>query len=135
MDRYAVLIDGEAGAYGVVFPDVPGCVAIGATVAEALQNAQEALRDFAETSKADGLALPPPRPLEAVRSDPDVAEALADGSALATLPLVLSLSRPVKANLSLDSGILAAIDAKAGQLKISRSALVELLAKDGLSAL
>ena len=37
--RYPALIDGEAGAYGVVFPDLPGCVAMGSTIDEALGNA------------------------------------------------------------------------------------------------
>lgn len=34
--RWTVLIDGETGAYGVVFPDLPGCTALGTTVDEAL---------------------------------------------------------------------------------------------------
>jgi hypothetical protein len=40
----------------------------------------------------------------------------------------------VKANLSLDSGVLAAIDATARRLGVTRSAMVELLAKRGLPA-
>ena len=44
MARYPALIDGEKGAYGVTFPDLPGIVAMGASVDEALANAEEALR-------------------------------------------------------------------------------------------
>jgi len=40
------LIDGEPGAYGVVFPELPGCIAMGDTVDEAIENAGEALRDW-----------------------------------------------------------------------------------------
>ena len=29
MARYIALIDGSAGAYGAVFPDLPGCTAMG----------------------------------------------------------------------------------------------------------
>ena len=47
--RYPALIDGQAGAYGVVFPDLPGCVAMGSTIDEALRNAQEALRDWMDS--------------------------------------------------------------------------------------
>jgi len=36
LHRYTALIDGEAGAYGVSFPDLPGCVAMGRTVDEAV---------------------------------------------------------------------------------------------------
>jgi hypothetical protein len=30
---YGVLIDGRRGGYGVVFPDLPGCTAMGRTLA------------------------------------------------------------------------------------------------------
>ena len=30
--RYIALIDGKKGAYGVTFPDVDGCTAMGATI-------------------------------------------------------------------------------------------------------
>jgi predicted RNase H-like HicB family nuclease len=38
--RYTVLVDGKAGAYGVVVPDLPGCHAMGKTIEAALDNAQ-----------------------------------------------------------------------------------------------
>jgi predicted RNase H-like HicB family nuclease len=44
MYRYTALIDGETGAYGVSFPDLPGCVAMGRTVDGALMAAAEAHR-------------------------------------------------------------------------------------------
>jgi len=44
MAGYPALIDGEKGAYGVTFPDLPGIVAMGASVREVLVNAEEALR-------------------------------------------------------------------------------------------
>ena len=34
--RYFVMIDGKIGAYGVVFPDLPGCAAMGKTIDGAL---------------------------------------------------------------------------------------------------
>ena len=46
MTRYPAWIDGEPGAYGVSFPDLPGIVAMGTTVDEALLHAEEALRDY-----------------------------------------------------------------------------------------
>ena len=47
MARYPALIDGKEGAYGVTFPDLPGIVAMGKTIDEAMVNAEEALRDYA----------------------------------------------------------------------------------------
>lgn len=135
MSRYTVLIDGEAGAYGAAFPDCPGCMAMGATVEATLAAAAEALREWVDDIETAGAAVPEPRSLEALRHDPEVAGALAEGALLATAPLVRTSGRPVKANLSIDAGILAAIDAEAARRRLTRSAFVELLAKEGIPAL
>lgn len=135
MSRYTVLIDGEAGAYGVTFPDLPGCTAMGETIDEALRNAGEALRRWVETMTARGKDLPEPRTPDAIRADTGFAEDFAAGATLGSVTLVRRLGRPVKANMSLDSGVLAAIDATASRLGISRSALVEKLAEESLSEL
>lgn len=130
MSRYTVLLDGKAGSYGVVFPELNGCVAMGATVEEALANAAAALRDWVEVSEDAGEEVPAPQSLERLRRRRDVAEALAEGAALASVPLVRETGKPIKANLSLDSGILAAIDEEAARRKLTRSAFVELLARE-----
>jgi predicted RNase H-like HicB family nuclease len=83
MSRYIALVDGKAGAYGVAFPDLPGCTSAGATTDEALHNAVEAVRLWAEDAVADGEALPRPRSAEELRAEPEVAEAIAHGAALA----------------------------------------------------
>jgi predicted RNase H-like HicB family nuclease len=133
--RYTVLIDGELGAYGVVFPDLPGCVAMGKTIEEALANAADVLREWFDVSEEQGDTVPPPRPLEDLRGDPEVAAALAEGASLASVPLIRETGRPVKANLSIDSGVLAAIDAAAERHKLTRSGMVELMAKTTLPRL
>ena len=61
--RYAVVIDGVPGAFGLWVPDMPGCTSMGTAVDELLQNAQEALRMWAEDALADGETLPAPRSL------------------------------------------------------------------------
>jgi len=127
--RYIALIDGKAGAYGVVFPDLPGCTAMGKTVDAALANAAEALRDWVEVTEKGGGKVPAARPLEALRRDSEVKQALAEGAGLAAVPLVRETGKPVKANLSLDSGILAAMDEEAQRRKLTRSAFVELMAR------
>lgn len=128
MSRYVALVDGEAGAYGVSFPDLPGCVAMGGTVDEALAHAAEALRDWINLTEETAV-VPSPRSLEDIRSDTEIAEALREGASLAIVPLVRDTGRPAKANLSIDAGILAAIDEEAARRKLTRSALVELMAR------
>lgn len=129
MARYTVLIDGRSGAYGVVVPDLPGCVAMGATIEEAVDHVADAMRDWAEATEGQGGTVPAPRPIEVLRREADVAAGLAAGASLASVPLVRETGRPVKANLSLDAGILDALDAEASRLKLTRSALVEVMAK------
>jgi predicted RNase H-like HicB family nuclease len=133
MSRYVALIDGKSGAYGVVFPDLPGCAAMGRTMDEALANAADCLRDWAEVTEESGGKVPRPRSLEALRRDPQVKAALAVGAGLATVPLVRETGKPVKANLSIDSGVLAAMDAEAQRRNLTRSAFVEMLARTMLT--
>jgi predicted RNase H-like HicB family nuclease len=51
--RYIALVDGKAGAYGVVVPDLPGCTSAGSTTDEALRNAVEAVRLWVEDAIDD----------------------------------------------------------------------------------
>jgi predicted RNase H-like HicB family nuclease len=132
LSRYTALLDGRAGAYGVVFPELDGCAAMGATVEEALTNAADALRDWVEVTEEAGEKIPAPQPLEKLRRRRDVAVALAGGAILSAVPLVRETGRPAKANLSIDSGILAAIDEEAARRKLTRSAFIELLARESL---
>lgn len=73
----AIIEDAEAGrAAGVWFPDLPGCFSAGDDIDEALRNAAEAIELFADALMAQGRALPVPRSLSQLRSDPLVAEDL-----------------------------------------------------------
>jgi predicted RNase H-like HicB family nuclease len=102
--RYVALIDGKAGAYGIVVPDLPGCTSGGRRIDAALRNAVDAVRLWAEDARADGETLPRARSIETLRRDPEVAAALVKGAALAIIPLLLDAGRPAKANLSVMPG-------------------------------
>ena len=133
MPRYVALIDGKPGAYGVTVPDLPGCTSGAGTTDEALRRAIEAVRLWAEDAIADGEKLPKPRSADALRRDPEVAAALAHGAALAIVPLVLDSGRAAKANLSLDSGLLAAIDEAAAARGLTRSAFLASAAREKIA--
>src|SRR5712671_5388023 len=70
--RYVALIDGEPGAYGIIFPDLPGCTAMGRTIDEVMRHAMAAAGDGVQ-----GARMPRPRLLAAVCDDPDMKQALA----------------------------------------------------------
>jgi predicted RNase H-like HicB family nuclease len=128
--RYIALVDGNAGAYGVVVPDLPGCTSAGPTTDEALRNAVEAVRLWVEDAIDDGEALPPPRSVEALRVNPEIAAALAVGAVLGMVPLVLDTGRAVRDNLSLDAGLLDAIDEAAKAHGLTRSAFLASAARE-----
>ncbi len=110
------MIDGAAGAYGVVFPDLDGVVAMGDTIDAALLNAEESLRDYAIEAEKDGEALATPTPLEKV--------AVPVGSTLTSVPLIRLSGKPVRANMMLDEDVLAFIDTEAKRRSMTRTAYV-----------
>jgi predicted RNase H-like HicB family nuclease len=130
MPRYLALVDGKKGAYGVVIPDLPGCTAMGKTVEEALRDAAGAVVAWAADALADGETIPQPSPLERLRADDEIARALAGGAVIALVPLVLDAGRPAKANLSLDAGLLDAIDEAAKAKGLTRSAFIASAARE-----
>jgi predicted RNase H-like HicB family nuclease len=132
--RYVVVIDGKPGAFGMWVPDMPGCTSMGKTLDELLHAAQEALRLWAEDAMEDGETVPTPRSFDDVYADRKVAVALREGAALAIVPLLIDSGRSVKANLSLDTGLLAAIDDAAAARGLTRSAFLSTAAREKISA-
>jgi predicted RNase H-like HicB family nuclease len=60
MRRYAIVIEKAANNYGGYVPDLPGCIATGATVEETEQLLREAIELHVEGMKEDGLPVPEP---------------------------------------------------------------------------
>ena len=58
--RYAVVIEQANGNYSAYVPDLPGCVASGATVEAVEREIQAAIRFHIEGLKAEGLDVPAP---------------------------------------------------------------------------
>ena len=117
MSRYPAFVDGEAGAYGVTFPDLPGIAAMGETMDEALINAEEALRDYVTETERDGAPVTAASPLEKVPPP--------EGSTLVAIPLIRLSGRTVRANLTLDEGVVAFMDSEASRRRMTRKAFVE----------
>lgn len=115
--RYPAVVDGKKGAYGVTFPDLPGIVAMGKTLDEALVNAEEALRDYVIETEKDGETVTPPSTLERVKTPA--------GCLLVSIPLLRLSGRSVRANMLLDEGVAAFIASEARRRGITRTAYVE----------
>lgn len=56
--RYAVVIESADGNYSAYVPDLPGCVATGATVEETGESIRGAIRLHLEGLRADDLPIP-----------------------------------------------------------------------------
>ena len=61
--KYAILIEKGSHNYSAYLPDVPGCVATGATLQEVKQKMQEALQFHLEGLLEDAEAIPEPTTL------------------------------------------------------------------------
>jgi predicted RNase H-like HicB family nuclease len=123
MSRYIALIHrGETGSWGISFPDFPGCISAAdrGSFPDIVDRGAAALRFHVEGLRDAGLAIPEPRPIEALRADPEFADDFAD--AIVTLvPLLPPRAKPLRINISIDSNLLLEIDAKAEQLGMNRS--------------
>lgn len=60
MMRFAVVIERANGNFSASVPDLPGCVATGATVEETENEIREAIRFHIEGLKEDNLPVPEP---------------------------------------------------------------------------
>ena len=117
--HYVAVIDKDPdSAYGIQFPEVPGCFSAADSFEEIVPNAIEALSLFFE----DGEPVPP-RGLEAVRDE--VAENIAEGAVLMMIPYVRDRKRVVRVNLSLEKGFLDTLDEAARMRGMTRSAFVQ----------
>jgi len=52
--RYTILVKPDEGAYVVSVPTLPGCHSVGDTLAEAIENAQEAIELYLDTLRERG---------------------------------------------------------------------------------
>ena len=58
--KYAVVIEKAEGNYSAYVPDLPGCVATGATIEEVEAEMREAIAFHVEGMREDGQAVPEP---------------------------------------------------------------------------
>ncbi|MEM5470688.1 type II toxin-antitoxin system HicB family antitoxin [Hoeflea sp. AS60] len=125
MRHYIGVVHQEGNsAFGVHFPDVPGCFSAADELDDLLTSASEALALHLE-----GEPLPEARSLEAVRDDAEVARDLKDGAFLLAVPVIRLSGRTTKANITMDAGLLAAVDATARERGLTRSAFLADLAR------
>lgn len=112
------LIHHEGDAFGVSFPDFPGCITVANTLDTAVAKAGEVLAFHAEGLAQDG-PLPRPRSLSELNSDPAFLSDKKD--ALLVLVSYDPPSRAVRINVTVEDSLLARIDRAAEAIGETRS--------------
>jgi predicted RNase H-like HicB family nuclease len=130
MSNYVGILDGKGKVWGVRIPDLPGCYGGGATPEAAIADAMSAAREWIAHHLARGEAAPKPRPMTQILEAGEVDAAA--GEAAVIIPVVLDAGRTVRANLTFDAGLLAAIDAEAERRGLTRSAFLASAARERL---
>ena len=102
---FAIVHKDTDSAYGVHFPDLPGCFSAGDTIEAALANAKEALVLYLE----DEERIPSSRDIDSLRRDPKVAKDLAQGGFVMQVPVLVE-EKKQRINLIMSESLVHAMD-------------------------
>ena len=128
--NYVGILDGGGNVWGVRIPDIAGCVGGGSTPEAAIADATQALRDVLGHKQSSGTPFPKASAIVAIlqKEKPPKSETTV------IIPVVLDAGRSVRANLTMDAGLLEAIDTAATRAGIKRSAFIASAAREKLDA-
>lgn len=118
---YTGVVERGKRGFGVFFPDVPGCVSAGDTLAEAMENGEQALAAHIELLAEFGEDIPEASDDPQVDDDIDVARLF-----LARIELP---GKTVRLNVTMDEGLVARID----RVAKNRSAFLAEAAREALA--
>lgn len=128
MGNFYALVHHEKGsAFGISFPDVPGCFGAADREDDVIGAAQEALSLFA----ADGGVLPKARTLDALTKDREIAAELKSGAILIGVTLIES-QRKRRYNIMLDPALSAETEKAARRSGSSKSDYIALALEERL---
>ena len=118
MFYFAVVHKDEDSAFGISFPDVPGCFSAADEEGDIIANAIEALSLYFEDEE-----MVPASPIGAIQKS--AADDLKQGAFLVQIPYLQRTGRTGRYNVSLDTGVVKMIDSAARTRKMTRSAFLE----------
>lgn len=120
-------------AYGMWFPDMPGCFPAADSLDDLPSAAVELLRQHVEALESAGAAVPKGRSFEEALTDRDVQAALKRGATTLLVPLLADEGRTVRINVSVDRGLVSQIDHAAKARGLTRSAFIAQAAREKIS--
>lgn len=119
---YGVVHKDEDSAFGVHFPDLPGCFSAADKEEDIVSNAVEALTLWFEDQ-------PLVEPSSVVQIAAKAQEDMTSGAFLVRVPFIGSVGKLVRTNVSLDKAMLDAIDQAAASRNMTRSGFLVEAAK------
>jgi predicted RNase H-like HicB family nuclease len=132
--HYLGVVEKDAdSAYGVWFPDMPGCLPA-ADELDALPGvAAEVLRQHVEALESNGRLVPDPSPLAEAITDKEVRRAIRHGATTMLVPLLADPGRTVRVNVTVERGLLEQIDEAAEARGLTRSAFLAQAAREKIA--
>lgn len=124
----AIVHKDEGSAYGLTFPDLPGCFAAADDWDGIPASATEALDLWFEDQPDVE-----PAPLDVIRRRKDVSEALASDAVLMSIPYIPADTALERVNVSMERGLLRAIDETAKKRGMTRSSFLASAARHELT--
>jgi predicted RNase H-like HicB family nuclease len=124
--------DGDS-AWGMSFPDMPGCFPAADEFDGLPSVAADMLRQHVEALESNGRAVPVPRPLAETMNDPDVRRALKSGATTMLVPLLADPGRTVRVNVTVERGLLEQIDEAAEARGLTRSGFLAQAAREKIA--
>ncbi|SOB60554.1 conserved protein of unknown function [Pseudodesulfovibrio profundus] len=122
---FAVIHKDPDSDFGVSFPDLPGCITAGSTLAEVDSMARDALGGHLEVLRDEGMEVPAPSEYEQIHSEYSGEE----GFVAVLLVTVPEKVKRVRVNVSIPELDLAVIDDAAAARSLDRSAFLAMAGK------
>ncbi|PWE27012.1 CopG family transcriptional regulator [Pararhodobacter marinus] len=129
MRYYTAIVHQEGdSAFGLTFPDLPGCFASADDWDDIPSAANEALDLWFEDMPSVA-----PASLSEIRARPEVAEALRAGASLLSVPYIPADTAVQRVNITMERGLLQAIDETAKARGMNRSSFLASAARRELT--
>jgi predicted RNase H-like HicB family nuclease len=116
---YALVHKDDDSAFGVSFPDLPAVFSAVDEEDDIVANAMEALGLYAADTR-----LPVPSSVQTLMARDDVRAQIAEGAFLVRVPFIEDDARVIRVNISMEAGMLRALDAAAERRGLTRSAFL-----------
>jgi predicted RNase H-like HicB family nuclease len=121
-------------AFGIWFPDMPGCFPAADEFDDLPRVAAEILRQHVEALESNGRPVPAPRSIAEVMAGKDARKALRGGATTMLIPLLADPGRTVRVNVTVERGLLDQIDEAAEARGLTRSAFLAQAAREKITS-